>query len=177
MSAITHCRRINAKDLAFIHYTGKEHNGQYVISDLSRTALKRPSQTISGLSPSYTDEDAMRENKTTTRLLAIAEAKDGSEDLLHISSYGLPSLLQSIYLSGAAAFDNNSYYRNAFLASVFIRRKRKPDCHSSLARHVITTRRSIMSACLVTDMCHRLICLFLFLTGLQRMQSLEPWML
>lgn len=96
MSAITHCRRINAKDLAFIHYTGKEHNGQYVISDLSRTALKRPSQTISGLSPSYTDEEAMRENKTTTRLLAIAEAKDGSEDLLHISSYGLPSLLQSI---------------------------------------------------------------------------------
>ena len=72
MSAITHCRRINAKDLAFIHYTGKEHNGQYVISDLSRTALKRPSQTISGLSPSYTDEEAMRENKTTTRLLAIA---------------------------------------------------------------------------------------------------------
>lgn len=123
MSAITHCRRINAKDLAFIHYTGKEHNGQYVISDLSRTALKRPSQTISGLSPSYTDEEAMRENKTTTRLLAIAEAKDGSEDLLHISSYGLPSLLQSIYLSGEAAFDNNSYYRNAFLASVFYQKK------------------------------------------------------
>lgn len=121
ISAITECRKIKSKDLSFFHFEDLTKDGRNVISDLSKISLKKRHQTMAGLKTDLLDQDALKEN--STHLGAIITSPAGDEEVVFVSEYALPSLLQSVGLAGNSAFSFNNYYRNAFLASSFYTKK------------------------------------------------------
>lgn len=121
ISAITKCRKIKSKDMSFFHFEDLMKDERNVISDLSKISLKKRHQTMAGLKADLLDQDALKEN--STHLGAIITSPTGDEEVVFVSEYALPSLLQGVGLAGNSAFSLNNYYRNAFLASSFYTKK------------------------------------------------------